>query len=170
MTSARFPDRRDESGPAPEDPRQETIAQRADRNLHELVQELRVVGLGVQVLFGFLLSLPFTTRFIRLNGAQRGLYLTSFVLDAVAVTLLIGPAAFHRLVFRRGMKEDLVRFANRAAIFGLLAFTGAVLVAVLLVTSYVAGWLAGSLITALLACMLSGLWFAAPLSRRQEDR
>lgn len=170
MTSARFPDRRGESGPAPEDAREETIAQRADRNLHELIQELRVVGLGVQVLFGFLLSLPFTTRFGRLSGTQQGFYLTSLVLDAAAITLLIGPAAFHRLVFRRGMKEDLVRFANLAAILGLLFFTGAVLVAVLLVTSYVAGWLAGALITALLACVLSGLWFAAPLSRRNEDQ
>ncbi len=154
----------------PGEPRRETTAQRDDRNLAELVQELRVVGLGVQVLFGFLLSLPFTVRFDRLSGFQRDLYLTSVVLAAVATTLLIGPVAYHRLVFRRGMKEDLVRFANMLAILGLAAVAGAVLAAVLLVTGYVAGALPGALITALLACMLAWLWFAAPLTRRQERR
>ena len=66
------------------DARDETRAERDDRNLAELLQELRVAGLGVQVLFGFLLSLPFTVRFASLNGAQRDLYLTSLVLSAVA--------------------------------------------------------------------------------------
>src|SRR2546429_66656 len=74
---------------------------------------------GVQVLFGFLLSLPFTNRFARLDGAQRDLYLTCLVLSAVATTVLLGPVAYHRLVFRRGMKEGLVRFANLMAIIGL---------------------------------------------------
>ena len=110
------------------------MAQRDDRNIAELIQELRVAGLGVQVLFGFLLSLPFTTRFTKLDGGQRDLYLTSLVLSAVATILLIGPVAYHRLVFRRGMKERLVRFANLLAILGLAAVGGAVLAAVLLVT------------------------------------
>ena len=148
--------------------RQESTAQRDDRNLGELVQELRVAGLGVQVLFGFLLSLPFTVRFDRLTGAQRDLYLTSLVLAAVATTLLIGPVAYHRLVFRRGMKEHLVRFANMMAILGLAAVAGAVLVAVLLVTDYVAGALPAALITALLAGALAVLWFAVPLARRRD--
>ena len=67
-------DERDERHEASQDPREESVAQRADRNISELVQELRVVGLGVQVLFGFLLSLPFTMRFTKLDGAQRDLY------------------------------------------------------------------------------------------------
>ncbi len=152
----------------PEGQRQESTAQRDDRNLGELVQELRVAGLGVQVLFGFLLSLPFTVRFDRLTGAQRDLYLTSLVLAAVATTLLIGPVAYHRLVFRRGMKEHLVRFANMMAILGLAAVAGAVLAAVLLVTDYVAGALPAALITALLAGALAVLWFAVPLTRRRD--
>ena len=168
--SAESPGRQDESAAAPGDPRRETGAQRDDRNLAELVQELRVVGLGVQVLFGFLLSLPFTVRFDRLNGFQRDLYLTTVVLAAVATTLLIGPVAYHRLVFRRGMKEDLVRFADMMATLGLAAVAAAILAAVLLVTDYVAGALPGALITALLACMLALLWFAMPLTRRQERR
>ena len=150
--------------------RRETAAQRDDRNMTELVQELRVAGLGVQVLFGFLLSLPFTVKFDRLSGFQHGLYLASVVLAATATTLLIGPVAYHRLVFRRGLKEGLVRFANVLAICGLAAVAGAVLAAVLLLTDYVVGAVAGGLITTALACMIAVLWFAVPLTRRQARR
>lgn len=152
------------------DARQETEEQRNDRNLGELVQELRVAGLGVQVLFGFLLSLPFSNRFGQLSGEQRDLYLTCVALSAVATTLLVGPVAYHRLVFRRGMKEDLVRFANLLAILGLTAVGGAVLAAVLLVTWYVGGAVVGGLITAVIGVMIGGLWFAAPLISRREAR
>ena len=158
-----------ESAGAP-DPRQESPAQRDDRNLGELIQELRVAGLGVQVLFGFLLSLPFTVRFTQLGSGQRDLYLTSVILAAVATILLIGPVAYHRLVFRRGMKERLVHFANLLAILGLSAVGAAVLAAVLLVTWYVAGALIGGLITAFIGVAVGGLWFALPLvSRRGTD-
>ena len=120
-----------------QDPRDESEAERDDRNLAELLQELRVAGLGVQVLFGFLLSLPFTTRFARLSHGQRNLYLGSLVLAAVATALLLAPVAYHRLVFRRGQKERLVRAANVMAILGLAAVGLAVSAAVLLVTGYV---------------------------------
>ncbi|HEY6493832.1 MAG TPA: DUF6328 family protein [Trebonia sp.] len=150
------------------DPRPETMAQRNDRNLSELIQELRVAGLGVQVLFGFLLSLPFTTKFSQLTGGQRDLYVTSVILSAVATVLLIGPVAYHRLVFRRNMKEQVVLFANRLAMLGLVAVGAAVLSAVLLVTWYVAGAFTGGLITALAGVMIGGLWFAVPLVRRGE--
>jgi Na+/melibiose symporter-like transporter len=152
------------------DSRQETEAQRLDRNLGELIQELRVAGLGVQVLFGFLLSLPFTTRFAQLSTGQRDLYLSSVTVAAVAAILLIGPVAYHRLVFRRGMKEHLVRFANVVAILGLAAVGVSVLSAVLLVTWYVAGALAGSIITTVMGVMMSGLWYAVPLASRRADR
>ena len=152
------------------DKRQETGEQRADRNLGELIQELRVAGLGVQVLFGFLLSLPFSSKFSELDGAQRDLYITCLVLSAVATGLLIGPVAYHRLVFRRGMKEQLVRTANLQAIFGLTAVGGAVLSAVLLVSWYVAGAVAGVVITAILGVLTSGLWFAVPLTTRRATR
>jgi hypothetical protein len=164
------PDRRHEPElqPAHQDLRRETLPQRDDRNFNELIQELRVVGLGVQVLFGFLLSLPFTVRFGALNGGQRDLYVASVTLSALATVLLLGPVAYHRLVFREGLKESLVRFANAMAICGLAAVAGAVLTAVFLVTGYVAGTLPGALITALVGVMLCGLWFALPLSRRQR--
>jgi len=152
------------------DPRQETAEQRNDRNLSELIQELRVAGLGVQVLFGFLLSLPFSNKFSQISTGLRDLYLTTVILAAVAIVLLAGPVAYHRLVFRRGMKERLVRFANLLAILGLTAVGAAVLAAVLLVTWYVAGALAGGLITAVIGVMLGGLWFAVPLVSRREQR
>jgi hypothetical protein len=170
MRPAPPPDRRPPVPGAEPDPRPESQAQRDDRNLAELIQELRVVSLGVQVLFGFLLSLPFTVRFVQLSTGQRDLYLASLMLSAVATVLLLGPVAYHRLVFRRGRKEHLVRFANRIAILGLGAIGAAVLAAVLLVTSYVGGALAGALMTALTACLLAGLWFVLPLSQRWDGR
>jgi hypothetical protein len=149
------------------DPRDESEAERLDRNLAELLQELRVAGLGVQVLFGFLLSLPFTTRFDQLSHGQRGLYLATLVLAAVATALLLGPVAYHRLVFRQGEKERLVRAANVMAIAGLATVGLAVSAAVLLVTGYVTSGLATVLITAFVTCMFAGLWFALPLARRR---
>lgn len=121
-----------------------------------------MVALGVQVLFGFLLSIPFTVKFDRLDGAQRDMYLASVVLCAVATTLLIGPVAYHRLVFRRSLKDRLVRFANVMAILGLAAVSGAVLVTVLLVIDFVAGTLPAVLITAAVGSMIVVLWFAVP--------
>jgi hypothetical protein len=158
-----------ESGEA-RDPRQETAAQRDDRNLSELIQELRVAGLGVQVLFGFLLSLPFTTKFTQLSDGQRDLYLACVMLSAAATVLLIAPVAYHRLVFRRGLKEHVVRFANRLAIFGLAAVGGAVLASVLLLTWYVAGALAGGLLTGVIGVMIAAAWFTVPLASRRDRR
>ena len=150
------------------DPRDESEAQRNDRNLGELLQELRVAGLGVQVLFGFLLSLPFTARFTRLSQGQRDLYLTSLVLAAVATVLLLGPVAYHRLVFRRGQKESVVRTASVMAILGLSIVGLAVSAAVLLVTGFVASGLAAALITAFVFSLFGIVWFALPLARRRS--
>ena len=151
-------------------PRDETEAQRNDRNLAELLQELRVAGLGVQVLFGFLLSLPFTSRFDRLDVNQRHLYVASLLLAAVSTALLLGPVAYHRLVFRRQQKEHLVRAANVMAICGLVAVGLAVSTAILLVTGYVEPGLPAALITVLVVLMFAGLWFALPLARRRGTR
>ena len=148
------------------DPRDESEAQRDDRNLGELLQELRVAGLGVQVLFGFLLSLPFTNRFTRLSPGQHDLYLACLVLAAVATALLLGPVAYHRLVFRRGLKESLVRAASVMAIAGLATVGLAVSAAVLLVTGYVASGLTAAVISVLVFLVFGLLWFALPLTRR----
>ena len=148
------------------DPRDESEAQRADRNLGELLQELRVAGLGVQVLFGFLLSLPFTNRFTRLSPGQHDLYLACLVLAAVATALPLGPVAYHRLVFRRGQQESLVRAASVMAIAGLATVGLAVSAAVLLVTGYVASGLTAAVISVLVYLVVGLLWFAFPLTRR----
>src|SRR5947208_8469019 len=81
--------------------RHETEAERLDRNLGELLQELRVAGLGVQVLFGFLLAMPFSNRFDSLDPEQRRLYLAVLLFAALATALLTAPVAYHRIVFRR---------------------------------------------------------------------
>ncbi|HEY5356135.1 MAG TPA: DUF6328 family protein [Streptosporangiaceae bacterium] len=154
------------SGQEP-DPRQETPEQRDDRNLAELLQELRVAGLGVQVLFGFLLSIPFSTKFSRLSLAQRDLYITTLLLAALATALLLAPVAYHRLVFRRREKERLVRAANVLAILGLAAVGLAVTSAVALIVSYVTPGMPTVLISIIVFCMFAGLWFAFPLARRR---
>jgi hypothetical protein len=148
------------------DPRDESEAERDDRNLAELLQELRVAGLGVQVLFGFLLSLPFTTVFKQLSVGERDLYLACLILAALATALLLGPVAYHRLVFRQGEKERLVRTANVMAILGLITVGLAVSASVLLVTGFVAGYGTGTVIAALVLVMFSLVWFALPLARR----
>jgi hypothetical protein len=152
----------------PADGRDETEAQRDDRNLIELLQELRVAGLGVQVLFGFLLSIPFTTRFVRLSGPQRTLYVASLLLAAISTALLLAPVAYHRLVFRQHQKEHLVKAANIMAISGLAAVSLAIATAVLLVVSYVDSGLPVVLITAFTVCLFGGLWFVLPLTRRER--
>jgi hypothetical protein len=148
------------------DPRDESQAERDDRNLAELLQELRVAGLGVQVLFGFLLSLPFTTVFKQLSGGERDLYLACLILAAVATALLLGPVAYHRVVFRQGQKEKLVRAANTLAILGLITVGLAVSASVLLVAGFVAGYGTGTVIAVLVLVMFGLLWFAFPLTRR----
>ena len=144
----------------------ETQAQRDDRNLVELLQELRVAAIGVQVIFGFLLSLPFYARFAALGHAQRVLYLVAVVLSAVSTALLLGPVAYHRLVFRRSQKRHLVRAANVMAIAGLATVALTVAAAVLLVVSYVEPGLTTILVTVFTVVLFGGLWFVYPLPRR----
>ena len=115
----------------------ESESERNNRNLSDLLQELRVAGLGVQVLFGFLLSLPFTMRFKQLDGLERGLYRVSLMSAALAVALLVSPVAYHRWVFRRHEKGRLLRYANTQAIVGLGMVALAVCVAVWMVLLFV---------------------------------
>jgi len=145
----------------------ETEAERDDRNLIELLQELRVAGLGVQVLFGFLLAIPFTTKFADLNHAQRGLYVASLLLAAISTALLLAPVAYHRLVFRQHQKEQLVKDANILAILGLAAVGLAISASMLLVVSYVAPGFIVTIVTVFTVCLFAVLWFVLPLVRRR---
>jgi hypothetical protein len=157
----------DQGSQADDDPgRNESEAQRDDRNLAELLQELRVAGLGVQVLFGFLLSLPFTVRFVKLTSWQRHLYVASLLLAALSTALLCGPVAYHRLVFRRHEKERLLRTANVMALTGLATVGLAISAAVLLVVSFVLRGAPVPIIAVATVVSFSVLWFAFPLLDR----
>lgn len=158
-----------DSGHSEPDRPGESEAQRDDRNFIELLNELRVVGIGVQVLFGFLLALPFTTRFSRLDAAQRGVYLATVTLAALSTALLVAPVAYHRLLFRRHEKERVVRTTSMLAIAGLATVGLAVSGAVVLVVTFVAPGAPAIVITGLVVCAFAGLWFALPLSRRDRD-
>jgi O-antigen/teichoic acid export membrane protein len=146
----------------------ETPEQRDDRNLIDLLQELRVATLGVQVLFGFLLGLPFTARFAHLHSWQRGLYLATVVLSSSSVALLVAPVAYHRVLFRRHQLGYLLRAANVLAISGMVAVALAVTCAVLLVTSFVEPGAAAITLSAVVALLFTGVWFVAPLARRSR--
>jgi hypothetical protein len=156
-----------EGGPG----RHESPAERIDRNLAELLQELRVASIGVQVLFGFLLSLPFTTRFTRLSDAQRSLYLIALLLAALSTALLIAPVAYHRLVFRRQQKERLLQTANLFALLGLTTVAITVSVAVVLVVSVVVPGSGVAVVAVATGGIFLGLWFVVPMRvRRNADR
>jgi hypothetical protein len=144
----------------------EADAERVNRNLADLLQELRVAGLGVQMLFGFLLALPFTVRFTRLDGAQRDVYRLSLLSAAAATVLLVSPVAYHRWVFRRHLKSELLQRANVEALCGLGAEAFALCCAIALVLSFVgSSWI----FSALVALVMAGFvffWFAQPIFDR----
>jgi hypothetical protein len=146
----------------------ETEAERADRNTIELLNELRVVGIGIQVMFGFLLTIPFDNRFTKLYTAQRGVYLATVALAALSIALLVAPVAYHRLLFRRHEKESLVQVTNVLAIAGLVTVGLAVSCAVLLVVSFVSPGAPAVVITTIAGVSFAGLWFVLPLSRRDR--
>ena len=148
----------------------ETQAERDDRNLAELLQELRVAGLGIQVIFGFMLGLPFTSKFSELGPGQRTLYIVTLLLAAVATALLVGPVAYHRLVFRRHLKRHLVGAANVMAILGLATVGLTVSAAVVLVVSYVARGAPAVIIGIFVVCLFAGLWFVYPLTRHWDSQ
>ena len=143
--------------------RHESVEERADRNLMELLQELRVAAIGIQVLFGFLLSLPFSARFVRLDAAQKQLYIICVVLAALAIGLLSAPVAYHRAVFRQDKKERLVQIANGLALAGLCVVALDLSFSVLLVTGVVFRGAAVLVVSISVLCMFGVLWFVVPL-------
>ncbi|QAY64027.1 sodium:proton antiporter [Xylanimonas allomyrinae] len=152
------------------DGRDETPEQRSDRNWNELLQELRVMQTGVQILTGFLLTLPFQPRFVALTGAQRHAYLVLVGLAALTTGLAVAPVAMHRVLFRRHLKRQLVMAADRmtrAALFLLaLVVTGVVA----LVFDVVVGRGAGVAAGAAALVLLVGLWAVLPEVVRARRR
>jgi len=141
----------------------EDPAQRWDRNYAELLQELRVAQTGVQILFAFLLTIPFSARFVEETDAfDRFVYVFTIVTTALAMALLVAPASHHRLLFRQGRKPELVRTSSRMAGAGLATMLVSVMGAVYLVLDVVAGlgWAGG--IVAFLAATYVFLWYVVP--------
>ncbi|HEX4705779.1 MAG TPA: DUF6328 family protein [Pseudonocardiaceae bacterium] len=146
--------------------RGETPNQRLDRNLAELLQEVRVAQVGVQVLLAFLLALAFTPRFALFTGLQRDAYVASLVLGAASTALLIAPAAFHRVVFRCRLKRELVRASSRLALVGLLLMMLSLAMAMLLILDVTLGAAAALWITGGILGWFSMWWYVLPMRYR----
>jgi hypothetical protein len=147
--------------------RGETETVRLDRNLAELLQELRVAQTGVQILFAFLLTLPFTQRFADVTTFERGVYFGSLLSATAASLLLIAPVAYHRLVFRRHDKRQLVYAAHAMALAGLSFLALAICGIVFLITHFLFGEAASIAVGAVAVGLVLALWYALPLARRR---
>ena len=150
--------------------RNETALERCDRNLAELMQEVRVVQTGVQVLFAFLLTAPLAPRFPELTAFQRYDYFLTLLATGAAAVLLIAPTAFHRILFRCGDKEYLVMTANRLTLSG-LAFVAVSMIGALLLVSdlmFDGAVVVATGALATLGCVVC--WCVAPLLRRAALR
>jgi hypothetical protein len=159
----------------PDDTRQqarsgEDEGERLDRELLELLNELRVVMPGVQVLFGFLLTVPFQQRFTAIDDFQRIVYFATLLLTAAAAAFLMGPSAFHRLTFREGQKPYLVRLGTRQTIAGMALLALAMNGVLLLLTDLLFDTTTVAVTITLTAALFGWLWFGLALRRRASGR
>jgi hypothetical protein len=144
----------------------ETRKERIDRELIELLNELRVALPGVQFLFAFLLIVPFQQKADQVSDFQRGVYFVALAAAALATALLIAPAAQHRILFRQQDKENLLRRSNRSAIAGLFALALAICSALLLVVDVLFSVTLAWITAGALAVLLAWWWLAVPLWMR----
>jgi hypothetical protein len=144
----------------------ESHDERLDRELIELLNELRVALPGVQVLFAFLLAVPFSQRFEQLTAVQEDVFFAAFLCTAIATALLIAPTAYHRLRWRERDKEQMLRISNRLAIAGTAFLAAAIVAVVYLVTDLIYGAVTSIVVTVAAAAMFASLWYALPLVRR----
>ena len=152
------------------DDRDETTDETLDRNTIELLNELRIAATGIQVMFAFLLVVPFNTGWRKTTSFERTDYFVTLAIVATAAFLLMAPPIQHRLLFRHHEKRYLVTMGNRLAIAGMgflaLGFTGILV----LLSAYVVGGLAPVVAGVLTFAFVGGLWFAVPLARRARER
>jgi hypothetical protein len=148
--------------------RPETEEERADRNLSDLLQELRVALPGVQVLFAFLLTVPFTQRFDDLSNFEEKLYFGVLISVALATVLLVAPTAGHRILFRRQQKEYLVTVANNLSLAGMSLLAVSMCGAILLISHFLFGPTTAIVSTVVMALAFVGFWFAGPVVRRTK--
>ncbi len=144
-----------------EDPHERTA-----RELIELLQELRIVIPGVQVLFAFLLTVPFNQRFTELSTVQRDVFFATLLCTAAATALLIAPSAHHRLLFRKGVREQRLMMGNILAILGLAFLVPAMVGVVYVITDLIFGLTTALVVTIVMALSFLLLWFVLPLPYR----
>jgi hypothetical protein len=145
---------------------EETEKERLDRNLLELLNELRVALPGVQVLFAFLLTVPFTQRFATLTETQETVYYATLLATTASALLLMAPSAHHRINFRQQEKQYIVFLANRLTIAGLALLAGSMSGVVWLITDLLYGSTATAIATAVTAAAFAVLWYVIPIVRR----
>jgi hypothetical protein len=148
---------------------EESKDERLDRELIELLNELRVALPGVQVLFAFLLVLPFQQRFERLDELDRDVYFVAFLAAMIATALLIAPSVFHRIRFRDTDKEWLIQMSNRLALGGTFFIAVAMVCTVFLITDVLFGGLQATVTTIGSVVVFGGLWYGIGLSREARS-
>jgi len=148
---------------------QEAPDERLNRELIELLNELRVALPGAQVLFAFLLTVPFSDRFQDLTGSQRAFYFAAFVGTTIATGLFMAPTAYHRIRFREGDKERMLRTSNRFAIVGIGFLALSVTMAVVLTADLLFGLATAAMIGLVTFAFLVWVWFAIPVARKVRD-
>jgi O-antigen/teichoic acid export membrane protein len=148
---------------------EESANERLTRNVNELLAELRVAQAGVQILFGFLLAVVFTNTFRDAGGFEKGLHLVTVLLSATSTALLTSPAVWHRVLFREGKREDILRVGNRLVVAGLACLAAAVTLTVALITKVVFGWWAMGVVAVVLALLFGTLWFVLPRRMSRAD-
>jgi hypothetical protein len=146
----------------------ESPKERVDRELIELLNELRVAIPGIQFLFAFLLTVPFAQRFGQVGTFERASYFVTLVAAALASALLIAPAAQHRVLFRSRDKEELLRRANRYAYAGMLVLAIAIAAALLLIVGYLFGQMRGYLVSCVFLLLVLWWWFVQPMLQRRR--
>ena len=148
---------------------EESRKERLDRELMELLQELRVVIPGVQVLLAFLLTAPFQQRFAELPGSMRNAFFASIVCATLATAFLIAPSAHHRLRWRAGDKERLLRVGNQMAIIGTVFLAAAIVLALYVITDVLFTTNLAVLTAIAALVVFGGLWYALPMLWRQPQ-
>jgi len=142
--------------------------ERVNRELIELLNELRVVLPGVQVLFAFLLIVPFSNGFSKVTHTQRAVYFVAFLFAALGTALLIAPSSYHRLRFRKRDKEKMLLTSNKLAVAGMAFVAAAIGGTVFLISDFLYHVTAASVVTALVAGWFAWFWYGLPLSRSNE--
>jgi hypothetical protein len=152
-----------------EEERDESQPERLDRNTVELLNELRIAGTGIQVMFAFLLVVPFNTGWKQVDGFERTVYFVTLLMVALAAFLLMAPPIHHRILFRHGEKPFLIRVGNYMAIGGMVCLGLGFVGILVLISDVVVGGAAPAVVGALALALVAGLWFVLPLVRREKE-